>query len=207
MPSLNLFPTVVHRANARGTASLRTLTKDLLEESYQHRALDRVGEKWSRDHYDAGYTSYSSVTDLPHRSEQFRRLRDWIDREVKRYARTLELDLGDGRLEMTSCWVNMMGKGCTHAFHLHPLSTVSGTFYLQVPPRSGTLKLEDPRIAAYMASPPRRANASTANRRYVEIAPKAGDLILFESWLKHEVTPNRARDERVSISFNYDWIR
>ena len=29
---------------------------------------------------------------------------------------------------------------------------------------------------------------------------------MFESWLCHEVPPNRAASERVSISFNYNWF-
>ena len=33
-----------------------------------------------------------------------------------------------------------------------------------------------------------------------------GKLILFESWLRHEVAPNPTRGDRVSVSFNYDWV-
>jgi uncharacterized protein (TIGR02466 family) len=35
---------------------------------------------------------------------------------------------------------------------------------------------------------------------------RTGHLILFESWLRHEVAPNRRAAERVSISFNYGWF-
>jgi uncharacterized protein (TIGR02466 family) len=31
-------------------------------------------------------------------------------------------------------------------------------------------------------------------------------LNLFESWLRHEVPPNPAASERISISFNYAWV-
>jgi uncharacterized protein (TIGR02466 family) len=30
-------------------------------------------------------------------------------------------------------------------------------------------------------------------------------VILFESWLRHEVPPARFSGERVSVSFNYAW--
>jgi len=30
-------------------------------------------------------------------------------------------------------------------------------------------------------------------------------VILFESWLRHEVPPARFAGERISISFNYAW--
>jgi uncharacterized protein (TIGR02466 family) len=31
-------------------------------------------------------------------------------------------------------------------------------------------------------------------------------LLLFESWLRHEVAPQARAAERVSISFNYSWF-
>ncbi len=34
----------------------------------------------------------------------------------------------------------------------------------------------------------------------------AGTVLLFESWLRHEVPPNPVRAERVSISFNFNWF-
>jgi hypothetical protein len=42
--------------------------------------------------------------------------------------------------------------------------------------------------------------------RYVQLNPKNGRLVLFESWVKHEVPPNLSSQERIRISFNYDWV-
>jgi uncharacterized protein (TIGR02466 family) len=57
-----------------------------------------------------------------------------------------------------------------------------------------------------MAAPPRRASARRANRPWVKLAARRGRLVLFESWLRHEVAPNPGRAERVSVSFNYGWL-
>jgi light-regulated signal transduction histidine kinase (bacteriophytochrome) len=35
---------------------------------------------------------------------------------------------------------------------------------------------------------------------------RAGRVILFESWLRHEVPPNTVAAQRVSISFNFNWF-
>jgi uncharacterized protein (TIGR02466 family) len=43
------------------------------------------------------------------------------------------------------------------------------------------------------------------NQAYVKYKAEAGKLILFESWLRHEVSANQSDEERISISFNYDW--
>ena len=205
MGLVSLFPTRVPRAQIPAGRGKRLLPA-LVRESKLYREIDSDGVRWSKENYDSGYTSYSSITDLAFRSSGFAELKRWIDSEVEKYARSLELDLGDGRLEMSEFWVNVMGRGCRHPFHLHPLSTVSGTFYLQVPAGSGALKLEDPRLPSFMASPPRKRGARIENRRFFDLVPKAGELVLFESWLKHEVTVNRSSRERISASFNYDWV-
>jgi uncharacterized protein (TIGR02466 family) len=53
-----------------------------------------------------------------------------------------------------------------------------------------------------MAAPPRTG----ASRPWVVIPAAAGTLVLFESWLRHEVPPNPVIGERISISFNYGWF-
>jgi uncharacterized protein (TIGR02466 family) len=97
-----------------------------------------------------------------------------------------------------------MPRGVTHSLHLHPLSVLSGTYYVRVPKGAPGLKFEDPRLDRYMGAPPRRGDAAERNQSWVVMPAAAGSLLLFESWLRHEVVPNQA-GERVSISFNYGW--
>jgi uncharacterized protein (TIGR02466 family) len=67
------------------------------------------------------------------------------------------------------------------------------------------LKLEDPRLERFMAAPP-RTGADEGNRAWVTLPARPGQLVLFESWLRHEVPANRISAARVSISFNYSWF-
>lgn len=205
MAKISLFPTVIHRTNLSAVTAKKWLPA-LIRDAQLFRELDPVGEKWSAQNYFAGYTSYSSITDLAFRSSTFGQLQEWIDREVGKFVCELELDLGTGRLQMSAFWINIMGEGSHHSSHLHPLSTVSGTFYLQVPKGSGSFKIEDPRLPAFMGSPPRKRGARLENQRFYDLKPRAGELVLFESWLKHEVAANLAQSERISVSFNYDWV-
>ena len=202
---LMLFPTRVHFAPL-GAARLPQLNQKLLDECYAFQDIDTAGQKWSKKNYLFGYTSYGSITDLPQRSPTFARLKVALDRAVKSYARSLEMDLGGGALTLSSCWINIMGQGTHHSFHLHPLSAISGTYYVQTPKNSGNFKLEDPRLGLFMASPPRPPRAKRENQRFVSLTPKPGHVVLFESWLKHEVPANHSTEDRVSISFNYDWV-
>ncbi len=202
---MQLFPTLVQVAPLPDRG-LTELNRALTKEAFAFRELDEQGRSWSEKGYFAGYTSYGSLSDLPERSPTFARLRKGLDKLASKFARDLEMDLGKRKLVMTSCWVNIMGQGCHHGSHLHPLSTISGTYYVRVPRGSGSIKFEDPRLPMMMASPPRRTKASIANRRFVEVVPKPGTVVLFESWLKHEVPANLSEQERISVSFNYDWV-
>ena len=74
-----------------------------------------------------------------------------------------------------------------------------------MPEGASALKLEDPRHAMMMASPPRRKDAPEELQQFVYIKPKVGDVLLWESWLRHEVPMNMAEDDRISVSFNYRW--
>lgn len=203
MPIRSFFPTRI------GTATLprsrAALNSRLLRECLQLARDDVAGRRWSRSNYPGGFTSYASAHQMHRMSPTFARLQRWIDSQVRRFAAELEFDLDDKPLEMTDCWVNVMPTGVTHSLHLHPLSVVSGTYYVRVPRGAPGLKFEDPRLDRYMGAPPRRADAALRNRNWVVMPAAPGGLLLFESWLRHEVVANQAATPRVSISFNYGW--
>lgn len=207
MPEINrLFVTKLYRAALDGSGDAALLSD--LDGACRALAVDDVaGQRWCARNGYPGYTSYASLNDLPWRIPAFKTLAKRLDRHVGAFARELALDLGGGRLVLDSLWVNLLPPGGWHGAHLHPHSVVSGTLYVATPPGSGGLKFEDPRHAQMMAAPPRKAKAPAEDRCFVTLAPAAGDLILWESYLRHEVTPNLADAERISISFNHRWER
>ena len=48
-------------------------------------------------------------------------------------------------------------------------------------------------------------STSQCAKTFIYEAPKVGDVLLWESWLRHEVPPNMSEEERISVSFNYKW--
>jgi uncharacterized protein (TIGR02466 family) len=195
-----LFPTLVYRGNLK-QAGWRAFNNRLLQECRQLRRDDAGGRRWSKKNYPGGYTSYNSANRMHLVSPTFAELERRLLRHLRSFVKSVGLDLGHRALTMTDCWVNIMPRQVVHGLHLHPLSTVSGTYYVQTPRGCAGLKFEDPRLDRFMASPPRNA----ASRPWVEIPAEAGTLVLFESWLRHEVPPNPAA-ERISVSFNYNWF-
>lgn len=199
---LSLFPTRIYRAELAEFEQI-----DEIRSACEVLAIDdEAGLKWCRKNGYPGYTSYASLDDLPWRFPAFKTLAKAIDRHVAAFAKVLEFDLGGGKLEMDSLWVNVLPEGGFHAAHIHPHSVISGTFYVAIPKGASALRLEDPRHAMMMASPPRKAKAVQENRAFVSIAPHPGTLLLWESWLRHDVPVNQSADERVSVSFNYNWV-
>jgi uncharacterized protein (TIGR02466 family) len=199
------FPTLVYEAQLKSADQAR-LNRELLRECHQVREQDAEGRRWSARNYPGGYTSYHSLCRMHQMSSTFGLLEQRLRRHVAAFSRALELDLTERRLVMTDCWINIMPRHTTHPLHIHPLSTLSGTYYVQVPRGSPGLKFEDPRLDRFMASPPRKADARRENRPWITVPAETGKVLLFESWLRHEVAPNPGTRERISISFNYNWF-
>lgn len=201
MATTSHFPTLIFTDRLQPG----TLNSQLLREIRDLSELDRAGQSWSKQHYKNGFTSYASANELQKISPTFQKLEHWIDQKVSQFARSLDLDLGRGRLKMTTCWANVMNANTHHGLHLHPLAVLSGTYYVSIPSGAPAIKFEDPRLPQLMHSPPRKLKARKENRQHVEVPARAGSLVLFESWLRHEVPLHSARSPRVSVSFNYDW--
>jgi uncharacterized protein (TIGR02466 family) len=201
MTTHKLFPTLVYSSRLQ-SGRWQAFNNQLLRECRQLRIDDQAGRRWSAQNYPGGYTSYSSVSRMHRASPTFAALEAKLTRHVRAFVRKSKLDLAGREIAMTDCWVNIMPRAVSHGLHLHPLSTLSGTYYVQTPAGCPGLKLEDPRLDRYMAAPPRKPGAHP----WVVLPADAGSLVLFESWLRHEVAPNPRRGERISISFNYGWF-
>lgn len=201
-----LFVSTLYQATLTG-AKPANLNRDLLAASLAIARDDKAGIAWSAKHAYPGYTSYASLNDLPRRASAFAALEGALAPHVKKFARAIDLDPAAGKPVLDSLWVNVMKPGGRHTAHIHPQSCISGTYYVSVPKGSGALRLEDPRLAMMMASGMRKESARTHNKPFIDIHPKDGMLLLWESYLRHEVLPNaaigRSKENRISISFNY----
>ncbi|WP_417211494.1 2OG-Fe(II) oxygenase family protein [Antarctobacter sp.] len=199
----SLFATRLYHAKL---SEQGTVDADELDSScYSIAEDDEAGQDWCEEHGYPGYTSYASLTDLPWRFPVFAELVKVLDKHVAAFAKDLEFDLGDKALVLEDIWINILPEGGTHSSHIHPHSVISGTTYVAMPEGASALKLEDPRLAMMMAAPTRQKGCREELRPFVYIAPEVGDVLLWESWLRHEVPMNMAEENRVSVSFNYKW--
>jgi uncharacterized protein (TIGR02466 family) len=163
---------------------------------------DSAGRRWSIEHSYAGYTSYASLNDLPKRDPAFAELARMLTRHAAAFARECAFEL-PRKPRLDSLWVNLLKGAGHHAGHIHPHSIISGTFYIEAPKGSGAIRFEDPRLPLMMAAPPRTKNVPEELQSFVAVDPRPGLLLMWESWLRHEVLPGTGRGERLSVSFNF----
>lgn len=200
---LSLFTTIIYKQNLINSKDFLNIS-ELAHTCLSFANDDEAGQKWCEINSFPGYTSYSSLNDLTWRAPIFEDLKKSLDKHVYFYSKKINLDVKKNDIKLDSIWINILPHGGVHSSHLHPGSVVSGTFYVQIPKDSSGIKFEDPRLSMMMGSPMRKKNSPLPLKQFVDIKPEIGDVILWESWLRHEVPLNSSQNERISISFNYN---
>src|SRR6201999_2313696 len=190
----SLFVSRLYRAELPRAASLNDA---LAATCLSIAAEDRAGQRWSREHGYKGYTSYASLNDLPMRASIFEELIAHLTVHVRRFGKSLDYEMSGKKLVLDSIWINVMEQGGVHAAHIHPHAVISGTYYVNIPKNAPAIRFEDPRLPMMMAAPPRKQNAARENRTFVTVDPKPGTVLLWESFLRHDVPPNNARGKRI----------
>ena len=194
----SLFVTKLYEAEIADEALLADLAHSIRSLAQD----DEAGRRWSKDHLYPGYTSYASLNDLPRRDPAIADLGRQLTRHAAAFAKECAFDL-PRKPRLDSLWVNLLRGAGHRSAHIHPHSIISGTVYVEVPNGSGAIRFEDPRLPMMMAAPMRRGDAPDELQPFVTVQPRAGLLLLWESWLRHEVQPGTSRSERLSISFNF----
>jgi uncharacterized protein (TIGR02466 family) len=108
-------------------------------------------------------------------------------------------------------WANVNRSGHGNEFHSHPGGYWSGVYYVDDggiaddPSLGGELEFMDPRGPMAAIYAPHLAVAMPGGLKAganEPLIPKAGRLVMFPSWLLHQVRPYRGNAERISVAFN-----
>ena len=108
----------------------------------------------------------------------------------------------DGHFKV-SAWANLLRAGNYNTLHAHPESAWSGVYYVDAGEPAaadelgGLLELRDPRPAVEMVPAPGWPFGNP-----LRIQPETGLMVLFPSWLYHQVHPYRGQRPRIAIAFN-----
>lgn len=146
---------------------------------------------------------WHSPRDLMHRKEPaFQLLRRFIGEalthSIHRYWH--DFDPAQHRIVWEG-WANVNGKGAFNAPHGHVDYHLSGSYYVTAPTasaRGGAIEFLNP---AGALSPVLEFGRRMVDP-HIRVLPKAGQLLIFPSYLRHWVYPNHEDSDRVSIAFN-----
>ena len=104
-------------------------------------------------------------------------------------------------------WVNINEKHHYNEWHIHPLATLSGTFYIKHDgsTENGNITFKNPN-GLYMGVShwPKRLvkNYDEITAGKISITPKSNGLLIFPSWLEHRAETNLKNNTRISLAFN-----
>lgn len=103
-----------------------------------------------------------------------------------------------------AAWANVLRYGGYNKRHSHPDCQISMVYYVEVgtepgaeAPESGVFELLDPRVHAEMAALP-----GDPVGRSLNVRPSNGQMIVFPSWMYHQVNPYYGEGERISVAIN-----
>lgn len=146
-----------------------------------------------------GWQSENLDFDLPflHRSNLLER----IAQAAREYAEVCRFKYKDIRIHLI--WVNINGKNCSNTVHTHPGCHVSGVYYVKCPEKCGNIIFLHPCTQLIL----REYNLHELGTEVCyAVKPKEDKLVLFPSWIEHQVGPNLSDEDRISISFNVSFL-
>jgi uncharacterized protein (TIGR02466 family) len=190
-----VFPTQIIQSDNAGYPGVKP---EFLAMCHREKARDPAGVQKANVH---GWQSRDDALFHPDNRKQLEFLRGQIDA-------CLASEFGDPAgvaFVIGNAWINITGKHGYAACHVHPQSLLSGVFYVSIPENSGALTFYDTKeFQSY-----RELQLKSAALRdrlgmnpNLEYSPVEGRMLLFPSWLPHDVGMNCSAEDRISISFN-----
>ena len=157
-------------------------------------------KNWSKKFYGTGFTSYGSEQKLHEKEEVFSELAKGLIPHVKEFLTHIKA-IPPTKITCREMWCTINRPTSGHPRHIHPLSAVSGTYYVNADKDRGCLNIHDPydnRIMGIMFEP----KSPLALDTYT-LEVKSKKVILFPGWVAHSVQQNMSNKDRIGVSFNY----
>ena len=104
---------------------------------------------------------------------------------------------------IVAMWAIINKKNSYNVKHNHQNCYLSSAYYIKKPENSGDITFYDPKEVKTYRFPEVERNTSYSAES-ITVKPKEGDLLIFPSYLYHDVGVNLSDEERVVVSFNVD---
>jgi uncharacterized protein (TIGR02466 family) len=175
------------------------INEELKEYIYREREKKPEGTKksnvngWHSDDFDL-------------KNESLKKFIIQVSKNIEIAIRDMNWDLGSQIVKITNMWSIINKKDAFNEKHHHGNSALSAAYYVKAEKNAGDIVFFDPRQANVFHHPASK-NVNNINAQVQSVAPAAGTLVLFPSYLEHKVNPNLSNEERIVISFNVSLIK
>ena len=108
-----------------------------------------------------------------------------------------------------TAWININGNGDFNLTHCHPTSNLSSVLWIKCPDNCGNIEFVSPyQYSAFEEVDSYIDDFKKKNFLYhtVYLKSQEGKMIVFPSHLHHLVNPNKSQEDRISVSFNINFI-
>lgn len=184
------------------------LPQDILDNSLSKSKIYMDSKKWKEQrHYGRTITSYFEDTTRNYLGNFDHKLGNLVNLRCREYLEYIGYNPNADL--MIESWLNLNPPDTHHSRHEHFGCFMGGVIWLSAVDDSGNFVIHDPvGVRAQNASQYRFAktkNTTYSNDIYF-VYPKPGTMIMFPSWLQHQVESNKTNEDRISIAFNV-WMK
>jgi uncharacterized protein (TIGR02466 family) len=191
------FPTIIaHEINLEYIDNLLPVA---------HEYLSKYGASHRNDNHITTYFNADCIKSMAS-DERLFNFFNYITKQSRIYLNAMNVNSEDYKFDFPFSFFARVGQGSSHETHAHPNSIISGVYYLKCSENTSPIIFTDPRgYHKYIHYKQifNRDSGYYLNPEYV-VNPKPGMLLLFPSWLEHEVPKQTTEDERITIVFNLD---
>ena len=177
----------------------------LTEFAFQLKNKDVKGTQASNN---GGWQSYN-IREEKH--EEFEKLKKEINQYLQKYHseifRGMKFKEKNVIQNFGNMWININEQYHFNEWHIHGGSTLSGVYYIKHDGsvENGNIMFKHPNYLYLLEGhwPPEVIEETNEiTTEIISIVPNANMLLIFPSWLEHQVEANLKTDSRISFSFN-----
>ena len=184
-----IFPVPIHQFDVNGFSEIQS---DLIDYAYKLREKDPIGNKKSNE---GGWQSFDfDIND----SDDI--LHNLLINCLNKFPRFKKNVYGS-----MDAWVNIIKTGDYNVTHDHPTCDLSGVLWIKAPKDCGNIVFDSPvqfqtyrEVSSYCDDFKKENNIF---KSYF-FEPTEGRVLIFPSYLAHDVKKNLSQEDRISVSFN-----
>jgi uncharacterized protein (TIGR02466 family) len=194
MRVLELFPSAVQLSTHPEKERINADLIDVIDQIQENVPNSRP-EDWAC----TVYTTIENHNEL-HLHPAFQEISNFIVEELNHFSETNGVFLPSSGVIIKNLWVNVYNKNDSMDVHNHPNSLFTGVYFVKSPSESASVLIDSPSSDSMISIPVIKNNDYNIENAAFESIE--GQLLIFNSTIKHRVLLHKLEQKRITISFS-----